>query len=107
MGRLKAWLPWKLKRRHRKQLAVAAELLVGTAMSGLMAWVVVLLLQRVMQVGWLVGGWFAPAQQERAAHNCAAASPVACQHYQCLITGCRCQQYPARYAVIDSSASAC
>lgn len=54
MGRLIAWLPWKLKRRHKKQLAVAAELLIGTAMSGLMAWVVVLLLQRVMQVrGWL------------------------------------------------------
>lgn len=43
-------LPWKLKRRHKRQLAVAAELLIGTAMSGLMAWAVVLLLQRVMQV---------------------------------------------------------
>jgi hypothetical protein len=50
MGRLIAWLPWKLKRRHKRQLAVAAELLIGTAMSGLMAWVVVVLLQRVMQV---------------------------------------------------------
>lgn len=51
MGRLIAWLPWRLKRRHKRQLAVAAELLFGLCVSGFMAWVVVALLQRVMQVG--------------------------------------------------------
>lgn len=49
MGRLITWLPWKLKRRHKRQLAVAAELLFGLCVSGFMAWVVVALLQRVMQ----------------------------------------------------------
>jgi hypothetical protein len=43
-------LPWKLKRRQIRQLSLVAELVIGTAMSGLMAWVVVLLLQRIMQV---------------------------------------------------------
>jgi len=51
VSRLLALLPWKLKRRHKQQLAVAAELLIGVTMSGLMAWGVVLVLQRVMQVG--------------------------------------------------------
>lgn len=49
VSRLLALLPWKLKRRHKQQLAVAAELLIGVTMSGLMAWGVVLVLQRVMQ----------------------------------------------------------
>jgi hypothetical protein len=44
-----------LKKRHRRQLSLAAELVIGTAMSGLMAWVVVLLLQRIMQVRPLYG----------------------------------------------------
>jgi hypothetical protein len=48
-------LPWKLKKRHIRQLSLAAELVIGTAMSGLMAWVVVLLLQRIMQVRPLYG----------------------------------------------------
>lgn len=44
-------LPWKLKRRHKKQLAVAAELLMGTAIASLMAWLTLVVLRRVMQVG--------------------------------------------------------
>lgn len=51
MGRLIAWLPWRLKRRQKRQLEVAVELLFGLCVSGFMAWLVVAMLQRVMQVG--------------------------------------------------------
>lgn len=50
LSRLLSKLPWKLKRRHKRQLAVAAELFIGLAMSGFMAWAVVAVLQRVMKV---------------------------------------------------------
>lgn len=51
LSRLLSSLPWKLKRRQIRQLSLVAELVIGSAMSGLMAWAVVLLLQRIMQVG--------------------------------------------------------
>jgi hypothetical protein len=51
VAQLLSMLPWKLKRRQRQQLATVIELVLGTAVAGLMAWAVVLVLKRVMKVG--------------------------------------------------------
>jgi hypothetical protein len=50
---LQAWLQQRLprlKRRHRRQLAAVADLGMGTLLAAGMAWLVVLMLRRVMQV---------------------------------------------------------
>jgi hypothetical protein len=51
-GLLASWLPWKLKRRQRQQLAAAGDLMMGTLIAAGMAWAVVAVLQRIMQVRW-------------------------------------------------------
>jgi hypothetical protein len=55
-----SWLApwkWKLKRRHRRQIAAAADVVLAGLVSGGMALAVVVLLQRLMKVGDTLPAW--------------------------------------------------